>query len=334
MNGAWDAQDEKEMNALAKDTLKRQSAITDAEVKSQLIKAAEAQAAPAADKTALQLSMQLSNLELNDIQKQGKPEKDLSLENPLPNPLMKPLTKTNQDNTHDIHDPWQRITPIRQGNYFGQISDDGDDKPSWAERRRTAYDPLEHTHYGENEERSTHDNPLPYHLTAPLVITNKNDSHDFKMPYKDWNQIKLQEAEQRAEREEEASQGAAAAGVVAAQRGASHTQLSSRSVGADGVLATQSNAYTDYGKYEMANMLNAKGITDEYTKYVAPPTGLASTDSSASEIPAMSSDSLQRRGPARTRGTEASPGLIGGRTDDSAEEQQDSSLTKASTAST
>ena len=117
MNGAWDSEDEKEMNALAKDTLKRQSAITDAEVKSQLLKVTDAQAAPATDKSALQLSIQESNLELNDIQNQETPEKDLSLENPLPNPLLKPLTKTNQDNTHDIFDPFQRIT-YRSGNYF------------------------------------------------------------------------------------------------------------------------------------------------------------------------------------------------------------------------
>lgn len=42
MNGAWNSEDEKEMNALGEDTLKRQSAISDAEVKSQLIKVADA----------------------------------------------------------------------------------------------------------------------------------------------------------------------------------------------------------------------------------------------------------------------------------------------------
>ena len=174
MKGAWDSEDERQMNALAKDTLKRQTVVTDAEVKSQLIKAAEAQAAPAADKSALQLSMQTSNLELNDIQMQGKPEKDLSTENPLPNPFLKPLCKTNEDNTHDIHDPFQRITK-KTGNYFNQVSDTGDNKPSWAARHGTPYDPLEHTHYGESKARSTNQNPLPNPLTAPLVITNKND---------------------------------------------------------------------------------------------------------------------------------------------------------------
>jgi hypothetical protein len=115
----------------------------------------------------------------------------------LPTPLRKALSQTNQDNTHDFHHPLQRITS-RSGNYFNQIADTEDNRPTWAEKHGTQYDPLEHTRYGESGERSTNQNPIPNPLTKPLVITNKNDSHDFKMPYKDWNQIRRQQDEERA----------------------------------------------------------------------------------------------------------------------------------------
>lgn len=85
----------------------------------------------------------------------------------------------------------------------------------------------------------------------------------------------------------------------------------------------------------MTNMLNAKGTTDEYTKYKAPTTGLPSTDPAAPEMANTSYlNSLQARGPSRRRGTEPSSGLIGGSTDYSAEEQQEASLSKASASST
>ena len=56
MNSAWNADDEKDMNDLAKQTLKGQSVVSDAAVKNDLIKIKEAQAAPALDKTTLLLT--------------------------------------------------------------------------------------------------------------------------------------------------------------------------------------------------------------------------------------------------------------------------------------
>lgn len=57
------------------------------------------------------------------------------------------------------------------------------------------------------------------------------------MPYKDWNQLRKQDAEERAASEEEAKQRAAAAALVVAQKGASRAQLSSRSVDVASILA-------------------------------------------------------------------------------------------------
>ena len=98
------------------------------------------------------------------------------------------------------------------------------------------------------------------------------------MPYKDWNQIRRQQNEERAEQEEGVKQRAAAAAIVVAQRSASHAQVSSRSVdvasvlAADGLARQRDEDDREYGKYEMANLLRAKGATDEYTKYIAPTT--------------------------------------------------------------
>jgi hypothetical protein len=91
--------------------------VSDSAVKSDLIKIKEAQAAPAMDKSALLLNEQQSNYQL--CEKGEKPEKDLASENPVPKPLIKPLCKTNQDNTHDVMEP--PVTPPHHGNYFGQF---------------------------------------------------------------------------------------------------------------------------------------------------------------------------------------------------------------------
>jgi hypothetical protein len=44
-------------------------------------------------------------------------------------------------------------------------------------------DPLEHNRYGEGNNPSTNESPVPVPLTQPLNITNIKDEHDFKMPY-------------------------------------------------------------------------------------------------------------------------------------------------------
>lgn len=51
------------------------------------------------------------------------------------------------------------------------------------------YDPLEHTRYGEGNHPSTNEMPIPNPLYKPLVITNAKDKHDFKMPFKNWNDL-------------------------------------------------------------------------------------------------------------------------------------------------
>ena len=110
MNSAWNSDDEKDMNTLAKDTLDKQKTVSDEAVKSELIKVDRAQSAPAApDKSALMLDESSANylLSVKAGVKAAKPEtdeKDDGSKYP-PKPLVKPLCKTNQDNTHDIMEP-------------------------------------------------------------------------------------------------------------------------------------------------------------------------------------------------------------------------------------